>query len=82
MTERDPMPMCPMGEMCKGMMAKPFSGLVLIVPGLIFIGLGVLIVIEPKVLVWLIAAFAIIMGLIMLGMAAFIRRIGGRMIGG
>jgi hypothetical protein len=71
-----------MGEMCKGMMAKPFSGLVLIIPGLIFIGLGVLIVIEPRVLVWLIAAFAIIMGLIMLGMAAFIRRIGGRMMGG
>ena len=82
MAEKEPMPMCPMGEMCKGMMAKPFSGLVLIVPGLIIIAVGELIVIEPRVLVWLVAALAIIMGLIMLSMAAFIRRIGSRMMRG
>lgn len=78
MTEREPMPMCPMAEMCGAFMARPFSGMALIVPGLIFIALGVLIIIEPAVLVWLIGAFVVLMGFMMLGMAAFIRRIGSR----
>jgi UPF0716 family protein affecting phage T7 exclusion len=38
-----------MAETCKGMMEKPFSGLVLIIPGIVFIILGVLIVIEPRI---------------------------------
>ena len=82
MTEREPMQMCPMSEMCKGFMSKPFSGLPLIIPGLIFIAVGVLIIFEPQVLVWLVAVLAIIMGLMMLGMAAFLRSMNNRIIRG
>jgi hypothetical protein len=30
MAEPTPMPMCPMAEMCKGMMKKPFSGVMML----------------------------------------------------
>lgn len=72
------MPMCPMAKMCKGMMEKPFSGLVMIIPGIVFIDLGVLIIIEPKILAWLVAAVCVLIGVIMLVMANFIRRISSR----
>lgn len=76
MLETTPMPMCPMASTCKGMMDKPFSGLFLIIPGIVFIVLGVVIVIEPRILVWLIAALCVVMGIMMLLMARFIRKIG------
>lgn len=78
MAEPTPMPMCPMAETCKGMMEKPFSGFKLIVPGLVFIALGVLIVIEPRIVVWIIAAMCVLIGIMMLMMAGFVRRIGTR----
>lgn len=79
MAEATPMPMCPMAETCKGMMEKPFSGLVLIIPGIVFIVLGVLIVIDPRILVWLVAVLFVVMGIMMLVMANFVRKIGARM---
>lgn len=78
MAESTPMPMCPMAEMCKGMMGRPFSGFFMIIPGIVFIVLGVLIIIEPKILAWLVAAVCVLIGIMMLVMASFIRRIGGR----
>ena len=74
-----PMPMCPMAETCKGMMEKPFSGLVMVIPGLAFIALGVLIVIWPSFLLWLVAAACILAGGAMLLMANFMRGIGARL---
>jgi uncharacterized membrane protein HdeD (DUF308 family) len=71
-----PMPMCPMAETCKGMMRKPFSGLFMIIPGIVFIAVGVLIVIEPRILAWLVAAVCVLMGVAMLMIAKFIRRVG------
>ena len=81
MAEATPMPMCPMAETCKGIMEKPFPGLVLIIPGIAFIILGVLIVIEPRILVWLVAVLFAVMGIMMLLMANFVRKIGARMHG-
>ena len=78
MAEPTPMPMCPMAETCKGMMEKPFSGVKLIVPGLVFIALGVLIVFEPRILAWIIAAAFVLIGIMMLMMAGFVRRIGAK----
>ena len=78
MAESTPMPMCPMAGMCKGMMEKPFSGFFMIIPGIVFIVLGVLIIIEPKILAWFVAAVCVLIGVMMLVMASFIRRIGGR----
>jgi uncharacterized membrane protein HdeD (DUF308 family) len=76
MAQPTPMPMCPMAEMCKGMMERPFSGAMLIVPGLVFLALGVLIIFEPRILAWIIATAFVLLGIMMLMMAGFVRRIG------
>lgn len=71
-----PMPMCPMAETCKGVMEKPLSRSMTVVPGIVFILLGVLIVIEPIILAWIIAAGFILLGVVMLMAANFVRKIG------
>ena len=77
-TDRTPLPTCPMAETCKGMMTKPFSGTGLLLPGILFVALGVLIVIEPTVLIWVMATAFVLLGIMMLMMASFIRSIGKR----
>jgi len=72
----EPMPMCPMANMCRGMMERRFSGYLCIIPGIAFIGFGILIAIEPRLLVWFAAASAILMGIMMLVMAGFMRSAG------
>jgi len=79
MTETTHMSMCPMSETCKGMVDKPGSGLWMIIPGLIFIILGVLIILYPQILAWLVAIALIIMGGAMLMMINFMRGIGKRL---
>ena len=78
MSQPSPMPMCPMAETCKGMMEKPSSGYMIIVPGIVLIVLGVLVVIEPRILVWLVAVALVLMGIAMLMLAGFIRNVGRR----
>ena len=73
MTESIQMPMCPMAEKCKGMMEKPFSGFMTVIPGIFLIVLGVVVFIEPQVLVWLAAAVLIMMGIATLMISRFIR---------
>lgn len=79
MTTSEHLPMCPMAETCKGMMKKPPSGVGMFVPGIVFIVFGVLIVIEPTILVWLVALAFIGIGFGMLFMANFVRKFGTRM---
>lgn len=75
MTPRaDPMAMCPMAKMCGRMMEKPRSGSFLMLPGALLILLGVLIIVEPRVAVWLAGAFAILMGMMFFTMARFLGR--------
>jgi uncharacterized membrane protein HdeD (DUF308 family) len=78
MAQMAPMPMCPMAETCKGMMERPLSGLVMMIPGIVFICLGILIVAWPSVLPWLVAAACIVAGGAMLLMANFMRGVGAR----
>ena len=78
MTEKTPMPMCPMAEMCKGMMNRSTSSFALIVPGVLLILLGIVVIIEPRILSWLVAAALIVMGGAMLAMAKFMGRVGKR----
>lgn len=78
MVDTAPQAMCPMAATCKGMMEKPRSGLMLMVPGFIFIILGVAVLIEPQILVWLVAIALVVMGIAMLMMANFMRKIGHR----
>ena len=76
MAESGPMPMCPMAEMCKGMMERPTSRFALIVPGIILIILGVTVLIEPRILAWLVAIAFIVMGIAMLVITKLVRRVG------
>jgi len=78
MVETTPMSMCPMAEACKGMMEKPGSGLWMLIPGILFIALGVLIIFYPQILAWLIAIALIVMGVATLVMTNFMRGIGKR----
>ena len=78
MTDSTPMPMCPMAGMCKGMMEKPRSRLMLLIPGVVLIILGVVTLIEPRILLWLVALALVCMGVAMLILAQFMRRIGAQ----
>ena len=73
-----PMGMCPMASMCRGMAGKPWTGTILMLPGIALVLVGILIFVEPKVLVWLIAGVAILIGVILLSFALFIRRMSAR----
>ncbi len=66
--------MCPMASVCRGMMQKSFSGFWLIIPGVLFISLGVLMVIEPRVLLWVMAAGFVLFGTMMVMMVSLMRR--------
>jgi len=79
MAQAAAMPMCPMAETCRGMMEKPLSGLVIVIPGIAFVALGVLIIVWPPVLPWLVAAACILAGGAMLLMANFMRGVGARL---
>ncbi len=78
MVETVPMPMCPMAATCKGMMEKPISVLFMMTPGVVFIAVGMLILIEPEILAWLVAAASIAVGVVMLMVANLVSRIGAR----
>jgi len=78
MAESASLPMCPMAETCRGMMAKPRSGFGLIVAGSVLIILGVAVVVEPRILLWLVAVALVGMGIAMLMIAKFMRTLGAR----
>ena len=71
-----PMAMCPMAKMCKGMMKKPPSGLSAMLAGAVLIAVGMLIFVEPRILVWIVGAAFVLFGTMLLIMATFIRRLG------
>ncbi|HSF04410.1 MAG TPA: hypothetical protein VLG10_01335 [Methylomirabilota bacterium] len=72
------MEMCPMASMCRGMAEKPRFGFLLLIPGLLLVLGGVLIFIEPRVLVWLLAGTSILIGVVMLFLAIFLRKMSVR----
>lgn len=73
MAETGPMSMCPMSGMCRRMMDRTGSGFWMIIPGVLFIVLGVLIMMYPQILAWFIAIMLILMGVGMLMMINFMR---------
>jgi hypothetical protein len=72
------MEMCPMASMCKGMAEKPGFGFLLLIPGLLLVLGGVWILIEPRVLVWLLGSASIFIGVVMLFFAIFMRKMSAR----
>jgi len=67
-----------MPKKCMGMMGKRFPVLLFVLAGAALIGLGALIVYEPRVVVWLLAATAAFVGVMLLLMAGFMRRMRAR----
>jgi len=67
-----------MAETCKGMVEKPRSGVLLMLPGVVLIILGLAIIMQPQILAWLIAIALIVIGIGMVMMANFVRKLGGR----
>jgi len=70
-----------MPRTCMGMMGRRFPVLPLLLAGALLIGLGALIVVEPRVVVWLLAAAATFAGVALLLMAGFMRRMRVRLRG-
>lgn len=70
---------CPMASAFKDASEKPMAGLMVMIPGLILIVLGVAILVEPRILTWLMAALSILLGIIVLMIANFVRKVGARL---
>ena len=74
----NPMAMCPMAKMCGRMLDKPPSRFFLMLPGALLILLGVFIFFEPRIVVWLASAVAVLLGIMLLIMARFMGRLRSR----
>lgn len=70
-----PMPMCPMAGACERITEKPHAGLLMSAPGIVLILLGIAVIVEPRILVWLVAFVLIMMGIAFLAMNRFIRNV-------
>jgi hypothetical protein len=70
-----------MASMCGGIFEKGTSRLLLMLPGVVLILLGVAVLIQPQVLVWLVASTAVLLGVAMLLMAHFMYRLGAKLRG-
>ena len=78
MTELNSTPMCPMATVCKGMMDKRMSGLVLVIPASIFVIFGVAVLIAPQILAWLVGTALIVIGVAMLVFGRFMQKFSER----
>lgn len=76
MAEQAPMPMCPMAGMCRRMMKQSRPRYALVIPGILLIILGLTVLVEPRILVWLVAIALIMLGSAILMMTKLIRSIG------
>jgi len=70
---------CPMAAALKGAGDNPAMGYLIMLPGILFVALGVLILFQPAVLVWLMAGVSIIIGILLLLAGNFLRKMGARM---
>lgn len=68
-----------MATMCKGMLEKLPSGPWLMLPGAVLVVVGVLIFVQPGILVWLAGTITVVLGVMLLVMANFMRRMGARL---
>lgn len=59
-------PCCPMMEMCQKCMLNPVCRYGYVVPGLALIACGVLVLVFPEILVWLLGITSIVMGVMVL----------------
>jgi hypothetical protein len=71
----NPMDSCPMSAMFNKASGKRGFGLLAMIPGLFLVLVGVAIILEPQILVWLMAATSIVAGLMLLTAANFFRKL-------
>ena len=71
----NPMESCPMSAMFKKAARKRGFGLLAMIPGLFLVLVGVAIILEPQILVWLMAGAAILVGIALLAAANFFRKL-------
>ena len=67
-------PACPMATACRGLVGKPPSHLLLMIPGAVLVAAGVLILLEPRMLFWITAITSIAVGIVLLFVSSFVRR--------
>jgi len=72
--EENPMESCPMSAMFKKTAGNRGFGLLAMIPGLLLVLGGLAIIIEPQILVWLMAAASILVGIVLLAGASFLRK--------
>lgn len=77
-TGAEPSGMCPMAGLFTGMMAKTRLARWLMLPGAVLVVGGVAMLIEPRILVWLMAGTSILLGLGIVFIANVIARLGTR----
>ena len=66
---------CPMSAMFKKTSGKRGFALLAMLPGLLLVLLGAAIVLEPQILVWLMAGASIVVGIALLAAAHFFRKL-------
>jgi len=66
---------CPMSAMFKKTAGHRGFGLLAMIPGLLFVLGGLAIIVEPTILVWLMAAASILVGIGLLTGASFLRKL-------
>ena len=69
---------CPMASMCGGVFERGTSRFFLMIPGVLLILFGVAIVVQPQVLVWLVAGTVVLLGVALLLMAHLMYRFGAK----
>ena len=71
-----PMEMCPMAGMCKGMTGKKGMGSswLLLLPGVLLVARGLLVILVPNILVWLVGVTSIFLGVMFFFIANGIRK--------
>jgi len=71
----NPMESCPMSAMFKKASGKRGFVLLAMIPGLLFVLGGLAIILQPQILVWLMAAASILVGIGLLAGASFLRKL-------
>jgi Na+-transporting NADH:ubiquinone oxidoreductase subunit NqrD len=71
----NPMKSCPMSAFLGKISGMRGFGFLALIPGLLFVFVGVAIILEPQILIWLMAAAAIFAGLMLVAAATFFRKV-------
>ena len=65
---------CPMTEMCQGTMTGVKFAIVFLIVGSLLMLAGILILVEPRLLAWLLGCGAIVLGVLMISAPLFLRK--------